>query len=96
MNSEMKIPWKVKRVKSLYLRNAYSLNLEREYNAGTSLRHPYGMKMYAELTRIMKRKKLGIKSLNDNNSLEARNSYEWIPWKHLRNSDQYGSGRIVI
>ena len=66
VNSETKIPWKVKKLKSLYLRNAYSLNLEREYNAGTSLRHPYGMKMYAELARKMKRKKLGIKSLNDN------------------------------
>jgi len=33
-------------------RNAYQVKLEKEYNPGTSVRHPSNrMKMYAELTR---------------------------------------------
>ena len=78
----MTIPWKVKALKDLCLRNAYSLNLEREYNAGTSLRHPSGMKMYAELARTTKRKKLGIKSLNGNKN---RSKHEIVMNGYLGN-----------
>lgn len=51
VKAEMLIPSKVMGVKTHGLRNAYQVKLEREYNPGTSVRHPYGMKMYAELTR---------------------------------------------
>ena len=32
-------------------RNAYRVILLEDYNPGTSVQHPSGMKMYAELTR---------------------------------------------
>lgn len=42
------------------------MNLEREYNSGTSVRHLEQMKMYAELTRNKKCEKLEIKNFNGN------------------------------
>ncbi len=62
----MLIPSKTKNLKDLCLRNAYQMNLVREYNSGKSLRHPTRVKMYADLTGKINGKKLGIKSLNDN------------------------------
>lgn len=66
VKAEMLIPRKLKRVTTLKLRNAYLMKLEREYNLGTSVRQPERLKMYAELARRKKCKKLGIKSLNGN------------------------------
>lgn len=54
-------------LKNYNLRNAYKVKLPREeYNPCTSARHLSEMKMYAELIRTKKNKKLGIKSLSDN------------------------------
>jgi len=47
-------------------------NSIRECNRATSVRHPERMKMYAELRRIAKSKKLGIKSLSDNKMYTAQ------------------------
>ena len=66
MNSEMKIPRKSRELKRSRLRNAYRMNLETEYNSGKSVLQLIELKMYAELTRNRKCKKLGIKSLSDN------------------------------
>ena len=66
VNAAMPIPREIKKVKSLNPRNAYQMKLEREYNSGTSVRQPERLKMYAELARKKKCKKLGIKSLNGN------------------------------
>lgn len=46
-------------------RNAYSLNLVREYNGGTSAQHPDWMKMYAD--HIGDDMNIRIKSLMGNN-----------------------------
>lgn len=54
------------RLKTLNHRNAYQLKLAREYNTGKSVHHLEQVKMYAELKRKKKLKKLGIKSLNGN------------------------------
>ncbi len=53
-------------LKNLELRNAYSVNLEREYNLGKSFRH-LNVKMYADL--IGNYKMLEIKNFNDNNKI---------------------------
>lgn len=86
VKSEMTIPRKTRELKSSCLRNAYSLNLEREYNAGTSLRHPTGMKMYAELARNRKCKKLGIKSPSGNKLVHEMDQSEifFIDWRSLK------------
>lgn len=56
-------------------RNAYQLKLEREYNTGTSVRHPnFRMKIYAELIgnyenmriKNLMGNKIGIRLLHDN------------------------------
>ena len=63
MNSEMKIPREVKRVKALSPCNAYRVKPETEYNLGTRSRRLTESKMYAELARKRKCKSQRIKSL---------------------------------
>jgi hypothetical protein len=66
VNAEMPIPREVADLKVSGPCNAYQMNLKREYNSGTRSRHPERVKMYAELARITKCKKSGIKSLGGN------------------------------
>ena len=51
VDAEMQIPSKTIELKSDGLRNAYHLTpcASMEYKSGTSVRQPYGLKMYAEL-----------------------------------------------
>lgn len=53
VDAEMQIPSKTIELKSDGLRNAYHLTpcASVEYKSGTSVRQPYGLKMYAELIR---------------------------------------------
>ena len=64
------------------------MNLFIEYNSPKSARLPKRKKMYAELIRLFKYKKYGIKSLYDNNLLHG----------HLGNysDSSYGNTRIYF